>query len=118
MATLITKTFNLGDLPIVSEFQYLIFMMGNTVGIQADVVLELRMLHIAGNSKSIESHTEGRLSKRDLKAHSHSNTLPPTRSYFLIVQLPLEVTIIQTITPTIDFNFPHSKLKNTNSCTK
>ena len=33
----------------------------------ADVVLELRVLQIAGNWKSTEGHTEGSLSKGDLK---------------------------------------------------
>ena len=52
---------------------------------QADMVLELRVLHLTGNRKSAESHAEKSLSKRDLKARPHSDTLPPTRPHLLIV---------------------------------
>lgn len=54
MTTLITKKFNLGDLLIVSEVQCLIFMMRNSVGLQAYIVLELRMLHIAATGNQLK----------------------------------------------------------------
>ena len=43
----------------------------------ADMVLELRVLQLAGNRKSTDYNTEGSLNKRDLKAHPHSDTVPP-----------------------------------------
>ena len=45
---------------------------GEHSSVQADVVLELRALHLTGNRKPTDSHTEGGLSKRDLNAHPHS----------------------------------------------
>ena len=65
---------------------------------QADVVLELRVLHLAGNRKSTDCHTEGNLSKRDHKAHPHRDTLPPSRPHLLIVSLPLGAIFFQTVT--------------------
>ena len=56
---------------------------------QADVALELRVLHLAGNRKSTDCHTEGSLSKRDLRKPAPTVTVPPTRTHLLIVPLPL-----------------------------
>ena len=56
---------------------------------QADMVLELRVLHLAGRRNSTDGHTEGSLSKRDLKARPHSDTLLPTRSHLLVMLLSL-----------------------------
>ena len=50
--------------------------------VQADVVLELRVLHLAGNRKSTDS-LGGILSIGNLKSCPHSDTLPPVRSYSL-----------------------------------
>lgn len=49
---------------------------------QADVVLgkELRSLRLAGHLKSTETHTEGNVSKRDLKAHPYNP--PHTYTYY------------------------------------
>lgn len=47
---------------------------GELESLQADVVLELRMLYLEGNRKSADSYTEGSLNKRDLKACSHCDT--------------------------------------------
>ena len=65
---------------------------------KTDVVLELRELHLAGSRKLTDCHTEGSLSKRDLKACLHSDTLPPTRPHLLIVPLPIGDIFIQTAT--------------------
>lgn len=46
-----------------------------------DVKLELAVLTswLRDNSKSTNSHTEGRLGKRNLKLHPHSDVFPPTK---------------------------------------
>ena len=81
----------------VSEVQSTIIMTESmAVGVLAVMVPELRVLHLAGNRKSTGSHTEGSLSKRDLKAHPHNDILPPTRSHLLIGPLPLGVISFQT----------------------
>ena len=47
---------------------------------QAEVVLELRVLHLAGIRKSADS-LRGILSRRNLRARPHSDALPP-KPYF------------------------------------
>lgn len=49
-ATLIKKTFDWGGSLAISEVQSIIILMGSTAE-QADVVLELKVLHLAGNRK-------------------------------------------------------------------
>ena len=68
---------------------------------QTDMVVGPRVLHLPGSRKSIKSHTEGSLNKRDLKAHLHSDTLPPTRS--LIMSFPLGAIFFQTTTGRVLF---------------
>ena len=65
---------------------------------QADMVLEeyLRVLHLADNKKSTDSHTKGNLSIRDLKARLHNDPLPPTRPRLPVVPIPLGTTFFQT----------------------
>ena len=51
---------------------------------------ELVVLHLdLQTAEETVCHTECSLSKRDLKAHFHSDTFPPTRSHLLIVPLPM-----------------------------
>lgn len=93
MATLIKKAFNWGFRGCVHYHHD-----GYHDGVQADVVLELRMLHLAGNRKSTGCHTRGNLSTRDLKAGPHGDIHPPTRPPLLIEPLPLAAIFFQTIT--------------------
>ena len=65
---------------------------------QADAVLELRVLHFAGNRKSVDSHTEESLNKRDLKTQAHNDTFPPARPPLLIVLFPLGAIFFQITT--------------------
>jgi hypothetical protein len=54
--------------------------------VQADVVLEEpKVLHLdlKAARRRLEFHTRQSLSIGDLKAHSHSNTLPPTKPHLL-----------------------------------
>ena len=44
---------------------------------------EVRVLYLTVNRKSTDCHTEGSLSRRDLKAHPHCDRLPPTKPYLL-----------------------------------
>jgi hypothetical protein len=55
--------------------------------VQADIVQELRVLHLVSktNRRRLASRQLGR---RSLKAHPHSDTLPPTKPHLLIVPLP------------------------------
>ena len=68
---------------------------GDHSGVQTDVVLKLRMLHLAGNRNSTDCQIEGSLSKGDLRAHPHSNTFLPTRPHLLIVPFPLGAILCQ-----------------------
>ena len=58
---------------------------------QVDVVLELRVLHLVSNRKSMAETLGGILSKGDLKAHPHSGIVLPTRPHLLIVPLPMRL---------------------------
>ena len=66
MATLIKKTFIHGDLLTLSEVQFIIIMM-DTIhdgSMEADVVLELRVLPLKGNRKSTGQYPEHRKPQR------------------------------------------------------
>ena len=78
-ATLIKKTFNWGG---SLTFRGLVhYRHGEKYSSRlADVVLELRVLHLAGNRKLTDS-LGSILSIRNLKACPHSDTFPLTRSY-------------------------------------
>lgn len=45
-------------------------------GVQAEVVLELRLLHLSNKRKSTGYHTKGNLRKRTQKDLPHSDALP------------------------------------------
>ena len=81
----------------VSEVQSTIIMTESmAVGVQADMVPELRVLHLAGNRKSTGSHTEGNFNKKDLKAHPHSDTPPQTIPHCLAVLFSLGTNFLHT----------------------
>lgn len=79
-ATIITKTFELGFRCLVHDHHG-----RKHRHVQADVVLELRVLCLIGNRKLIDSNTEESLSKTDLKACPDSDLLPQERphTYFM-----------------------------------
>jgi hypothetical protein len=58
---------------------------------QTDMVLqkELRVLHLDPWAAGDCSHSGCSWNIGNLKAHPHSNTLPPTTPYFLIVPFPM-----------------------------
>lgn len=65
--------------------------VGEHSGIQAAMVLGLRVLHLSGNRKSTNM-LGGILSiGGTLKAHPHSGTIPPTKPYLLVVPLPMKL---------------------------
>lgn len=74
-------------------------LTGKHGGMQAEEVLELRALYLAGISKLNDCHTEGSMRKRELGASFHSDTLLTTRPHLLIV-VPLG-TIFSQATTTI-----------------
>ena len=60
--------------------------MAEDASMQADTVLkEPRVLHLNPRQHKINHvHTGWSLSTGDLKAHTHSDTLPPTNPYFQV----------------------------------
>lgn len=82
-ATIIKNTFELGWL--ASSFRCSVHHHHGRKhrDVQADVVLELRVLRLIGNRKLIDSNTEESLSKTDLKARPDSDLLPPERPHLL-----------------------------------
>ena len=91
MTTLIKKTFNWGW-HRVSKVQSIIIMVGYG-SIQADMVIELKVLHLKDKRKYTET-LGGILSIGNLKIHSNSDkssnkaTPPPIRPHLFIVPLP------------------------------
>lgn len=73
MTTLTKKTFNWGGW-LTAQFSPL-SSCSKHGSMQAEMVLELRVLHLVGHRTSPDSHMEGSLSKRELKAC-------PTVTYF------------------------------------
>ena len=85
MATLIKKTFNWDFLLIIPVLYHRDREHGS---MHIDMVLEQRVLCLSDNRKLTGSHSKGSLSKRDLKACPHSDTLPPTRPHHPVMPLP------------------------------
>ena len=93
IATLIRKTFNWGGSLIVPKVQSVIIMMGSMETCKQTWC----WLQLVGNREG--SVAAGvLLSITELKGHSYSDTLPPTRPYLLIVSFPLESIFFQTTT--------------------
>jgi hypothetical protein len=72
--------------------------------------MELRVLHLDPQKQEAVFLTGCSLSRHDLKARPHSNTLPPIRPHLLIVPLPMVQSFeheskgtisVQTTTPCI-----------------
>lgn len=85
-----------GWLPYRSRGQSIIVMKYG--GRKADMMLQLRVLYLAGYRKSTNHRTVKNLSKRDLIVCPNSNTLLPTKPHILIVSLPLEAIYFENTT--------------------
>lgn len=70
------------------------------MGDKADVVLEkeLSVLQLHPQAADANVSLGVALSTGDLRAHPHSDTLPPTRPRLLIVPLPMGAIFFQTTT--------------------
>lgn len=71
------KTFNLDGSLTEAEVQSIIMMKHGSR--KADMMLQLRVLYLAGYRKSTNHRTVRNLSKRDLIVWPNSNTLLPTK---------------------------------------
>jgi hypothetical protein len=86
-ATLIKENISLG-LPYSSSHG------GRHGSVQADVALEeLRVLPSYPQAPEGDCHPGCSLSIADFKAFPHSDTLPPTKPYLLVVPLPMSQAI-------------------------
>ena len=79
MTMAIKKIFNWDGSLTVSKVHYVHDWEHGSV--QVNVVLELRVLCLAGNIKLTMSYTEGNLNKQYLKAYSHIDIIFPIRLY-------------------------------------
>lgn len=61
-------------------------------------MLELGILHLDSDATGYQLTATLKFEKRFLKAHANSDTLAPTRLYFLIVSVPLGAIFFKTTT--------------------